>query len=83
MKSFTEELKFLKEKTGKDEAAILAQAVKVGIDNLFREYIITSYLNGEIKRNQVVKFLDPKKIAKIDAQKKAIDEDIEWGLNKG
>lgn len=83
MKSFTEELKFLKEKTGKDEAAILAQAVKVGIDNLFREYIITSYLNGEIKRNHVVKFLDPKKIAKIDAQKKAIDEDIEWGLNKG
>jgi len=72
MKSFAEELKFLKEKTGKDKVAILAQAVKVGIDNLFREHIIISYINGEIKHNQAIKFLGPKEITRSNTQKRLL-----------
>ena len=80
-KGLDEELSFVKRTTGQDDAAILSVAVRRGVHSLYRDALATAYLKGGIGREDLLREFGPEFTDRVDREKKAIDEDIEWGLS--
>lgn len=65
-----------------DESAIIQKAVETGVETLWRDVIISKYLNGDISREQANDELGVDVVNRVDQAKEAIHEDIEWGLDE-
>jgi hypothetical protein len=77
---FTQQLAFVVTKRHQDEATVLGQAVQEGIQVLYREALIESYLLGQAPREVVLKELGPERLEEIDYQRDALQRDVAWGL---
>jgi hypothetical protein len=77
---FTQQLAFVVTKRHQDEATVLGQAVQEGIQVLYREALIESYLLGQVSREVVLKELGPERLEEIDYQRDALQRDVAWGL---
>ncbi len=80
-KSLDEQLAFVKRATGQDDAAILSVAVRRGVHALYRDALATAYLQGGLGREDLLREVGPEFADRLDREKKAIDEDLEWGLS--
>lgn len=65
-----------------EEAEIIQRALENGIDNLWRDVVISKYLKGEIGRSEAVDDLGADVVNRVDQAKDALNEDIEWGLDE-
>jgi transcription initiation factor IIE alpha subunit len=79
-KALTNYLEFLVTQSGEDEAAVLAQALRTGIETLYEEALTEAYLLGNVSRETVLKELGPDRLASIEYQRDAFRHDVEWGL---
>lgn len=79
-KALAHHLDFLVTQRGEDEAAVLAQALRAGIETLYEEALTEAYLMGNVPRETVLKELGPERLTSIEYQRDAIRRDIEWGL---
>lgn len=78
--SMTDRLGFLVEERGLDETAVIAEALRTGIDALYREALIEAYLFESLPRERVLRELEPAQLAEIEAQRDALRGDVSWGL---
>lgn len=76
----TEQLAFVVAQRQEDEATILAQAVREGIQALYREALVEGYLLGHVSRETILKEVGPEQLEEIEYQRDALQRDIEWGL---
>jgi hypothetical protein len=76
-----EELAFVKQVTGQDDASILGAAVRRGVHSMYREALALSYLQGRIAREVLVQECGPEYVDRVDRERKAIDEDVAWGTS--
>ncbi|MEW5960968.1 MAG: hypothetical protein AB1801_24850 [Chloroflexota bacterium] len=76
----TEQLAFVVTRRQQDEATVLAQAVREGIQLLYREALIEAYLLGQIPRETVLKELGLEQLEEIEYQRDTLQGDVEWGL---
>ncbi len=76
----TQQLTFVVNHRNQDEAQVLAEAVREGMQVLYREAMIEAYLLGQVPREQVLKELGPEKLDEIEYQRDALKRDIVWGL---
>jgi len=81
-KTLAEHLDFIVTKKGEDEAAVLAQALRTGVETLYQEALIEAYLLGEVSRETVLQELGPLRLAEIDYQRNTLQRDVEWGLKR-
>lgn len=65
-----------------EESEIIQRAFENGVENLWRDVVISKYLNGEIDQEEAVDELGADVVNRVDQAKDAIDEDIEWGLDE-
>ena len=65
-----------------EESEIIQRAVENGVENLWRDVVISKYLAGEISREEACDELGVDVVNRVDQAKDAIDEDIEWGLDE-
>lgn len=79
-KTLAEHLDFIVNKKGEDEAAVLAQALRTGVETLYQEALIEAYLVGEVSRETALRELGPVRLADIDYQRDVLRRDVEWGL---
>jgi hypothetical protein len=79
-KTLTERLDFLVTQKGQDEAAVLAQALRAGIEALYQETQTEAYLLGKVPRETVLRELGSERLAEIDDQRDALRRDVAWGL---
>jgi hypothetical protein len=79
-KTLTEHLDFLVAQKGQDEATVLAQALRAGIEALYRETLTEAYLLGKVPRETVLRELGSERLAEIDYQRDALRRDVVWGL---
>lgn len=79
-RTLAEHLDFLVAERGEDEATILAEALRAGVEALYRETLIEGFLLGRIPRERLVHEIGPEGIAEIELQRDAIRRDVEWGL---
>lgn len=76
----SEHLDFLVAQQGQDEAAVLAQALRTGIESLYREALIEAYLLGKVPRERVMEEISPDLLEEVEDQRDALRRDVEWGL---
>jgi hypothetical protein len=73
-------LDFLVLERGEDEATILAEALRAGIETLYRDALTEGFLLGRIPREQLLQEIGPDGLAEIELQRDALRRDVEWGL---
>lgn len=65
---------------GKDEATVLAEALRAGVETLYREALIEGFLLGRIPREKLLHEIGPEEVAQIELQRDALRRDVEWGF---
>ena len=78
--ALTEHLKFLVAQKGQDEATVLAQALRMGVEALSQEALIEAFLLGKVSRETALRELGPDRLAEVEYQRDALQRDVEWGL---
>ena len=78
--SLTDRLGFLVEEGGKDEAAVIAEALRTGIEALYREALTEAFLLGRVPREKILRELGPAQLDEIELQRDALLRDVKWGL---
>ena len=79
-KTLAEHLDFLVAQKGEDEATVLAQALRTGVETLYQEALTEAYLLGGVPRETALKELGSERLAEIEYQRDALQRDVEWGL---
>jgi hydroxymethylglutaryl-CoA reductase len=59
---------------------IVAAAVEEGIMELYCKQIADAYLSGDLDRAQAVAELGEERVEDLDYARRAIEEDVKWGL---
>ena len=75
-----QELRFLVEWTGQDEETILARALRLGLDMMYREVVEQAFIEGAISRDEAVAVLGLERVEEIEYARQALAEDIKRGL---
>lgn len=75
-----EKLDYLVQTTGRTEAEIVAEAVVEGLTELYRKQIADAYLAGELGRTQAVAELGEDAVEDLDYARRAVEQDVKWGL---
>lgn len=65
-----------------DESAVIQEAVETGVETLWRNVVVSKYLNGDISHEEARDELGGDIVKRVDQAKEAIHEDIEWGLDE-
>lgn len=73
-------LDFLVTQKGEDEATVITQALRAGIETLYQEALAEAFLLGQIPRETALKELGSDRLAEIEYQRDALRRDVEWGL---
>lgn len=79
-RTVAEQLDFVRIQREQDEAKVLAEAVRAGIEVLYREALVESYLMGKVPRETVLAELGPEHLGEIEFQREALRRDVAWGL---
>lgn len=77
----TDKLAFLQSHRQQDEATLLAQAVREGIQILYREALVEAYLLGQIPRERLIEEIGPEELEEIEYQRDALRRDVNWGIH--
>ncbi|HYU31547.1 MAG TPA: hypothetical protein VEW48_05250 [Thermoanaerobaculia bacterium] len=82
MKDWTlaEHLDFLVAERGEDEATVLAEALRTGVEALYREALVEGFLLGRIPREKVLLEVGLEALTEIELQREALQRDVAWGL---
>jgi hypothetical protein len=78
--TLSEHLDFLVARGGEDEATVLAQALRKGIDALYEEVLVEEFLLGRVARETVLRALGPDRLDEIEYQRDVLQREVRWGL---
>jgi hypothetical protein len=78
--TLSEHLEFLISRKGQDEATVLAQALRKGIDALYEETLIEEFLLDRVARETVLQALGPERLDEIEYQRDVLQREVGWGL---
>jgi hypothetical protein len=73
-------LDYLVRATGRAEAEIVAEAIEEGLTELYRKQIADAYLAGELDREQAIAELGEETVEDLDYARRAVEQDVRWGL---
>ncbi len=76
----SEELAFLAQHTGEDEAALLTRALHLGLDLLYRESVERAFSDGKIGAEDAAEVLGLERVKDIEYAKEALAQDVARGL---
>lgn len=79
--SVSERVRELARHRGVEESEVIQQAVETGVETLYRDLIISRYLDGTITRGEAIDELGADVVDDVAAAREAIEEDVEWGLH--
>ena len=63
------------------ESEVFEQALERGIEDLWRDVILTMYFEGEIEREEAVERVGRTTVERAEREREAVEEDVDWGLN--
>lgn len=77
----SERVRELARHRGVEESEVLLRALEAGVETLYRDLVISRYLDGSITRSEAVDELGADVVDEVAAAREAIEEDVEWGLH--
>ncbi len=72
-------LEFLVQATGRGESELVAEALEVGLADLYRNCLRDAYLAGELERTEVIAELGAEAVEELDYAREAVRRDVAWG----
>jgi hypothetical protein len=79
-RKLAEHLKFLVARHDQDEAAVLAEALRRGIDALYEEALVEEFLTGRVTREAALRELGADRLDEIEYQRDTLRREVAWGL---
>ena len=76
------ELAFLIEHTGQDEVTLLARALRLGLDVLYRQAVEQAFIDGTLPREEAIAVLGLERVEEIEYAKQALAQDVARGLEQ-
>ena len=67
-----EHLDFLVTRKGEDEATVIAQALRAGVEALYQEALTEAYLLGQVSRDTALEELGRERLEEIEYQRDAL-----------
>ncbi len=80
--SIADYLSSLTQVTDQKEEHILAQALEIGLRQMWREEMLARYLRGDISREEAIELVGIEWVGLADEQVDAVLEDIQWALKQ-
>jgi hypothetical protein len=77
----TKEIQEIKKYRKLEEPQILAEALRLGVKQLWKRAILDEYAEGKISKKKPLRLLGPELVNRLDEEKKFILKDIRWGLS--
>ncbi len=78
--AITKEIQEIKKYRKAEESQILAEALRLGVKQLWKKAILDEYAEGKISKRKAVRLLGPELVERLDKEKRFILKDIRWGL---
>lgn len=75
-------LEKLVQETQQSEVDVLAQALRTGLRQLWREWVLGRYLHREISREEATEAVGIDWVELAERQQAAMLEDVAWGLER-
>ena len=63
------------------ELAVLEQALERGVDDLWRDVVLSLYFDGELDREEAVDQVGRTTVERAEREREIVEEDVDWGLN--
>lgn len=82
MSTILEKLEQIAKLTQDDVSNVLAKAIEKGIEHLWIQTQLDLYLRGQLSREEAMKLLGVKLVEKVEKQREAVLEDVQWGLGR-
>jgi predicted transcriptional regulator len=76
----SERVRELAEHHEMDESAVIQRAVEAGVETLYRDMIVSRYLDEELTREEAIEHLGVELVEEVDAAREAVEDDVRWGL---
>jgi predicted transcriptional regulator len=64
------------------ESEVIERALERGLEDLWRDVVVTRYLEGEIDRETAVEEVGHDVVDRADAASDAVDTDVDWALGE-
>ena len=77
---FADELAFLRQHTGEDEATLLIRALHAGLNALYQRMVEQLFIDQQLSREETVNLLGSERVAEIEYARRALTQDIMQGL---
>lgn len=79
--AITKEIQAIKKYRKIEESDILAEALRLGLKQLWRQAILDEYAEGKLSKKKAIKLLGPELVKRLDEEKRFIIKDVRWGLS--
>jgi hypothetical protein len=79
--AITKEIQEIKKYRKAEESQILAEALRLGVKQLWKKAILDEYAEGKISKKKALRLLGPELVNRLDEEKRFILKDIRWGLS--
>jgi hypothetical protein len=74
--SIAREITFLAQRTGQDEATLLAKALRLGLTLLHRQIVEQGFIDGSVTRDEAITVLGRERVQEIEYAKRALAQDV-------
>jgi predicted transcriptional regulator len=78
--SVSERVHELAEHHDLDESVVIQQALEAGVETLYRDMVVSRYLDDEISREEAVEQLGVDTVNEVETARDAVEDDVRWGL---
>ena len=63
------------------ESEVFEQAFERGLDALWKDVVLSKYLDGELTREAAIERVDPTNVERAERERDLVEQDVDWGLN--
>lgn len=77
---FADELIFLRQHTGQDEAALLIEALHAGLNVIYQRTVEQLFIDEQLSRQEAASILGEERVAHLEYARQALSQDILHGF---
>ena len=77
---FADELIFLRQHTGQDEAALLIEALQAGLNVIYQRTVEQLFIDEQLSRQEAASILGEERVAHLEYARQALSQDILHGF---
>ena len=81
-RSLAEQIEFVATHQRRQEAEVLADALRAGLAEIYQDALVQAFLAGEVSRAWMVEEVGADRLHEIEQRRDAFEKDLAWGLKR-